>query len=286
MSTEPGERMLDINGVQLCVQTFGDPASVPVLLMHGACASMIWWEEPLCRQVAAHGRYVIRFDWRDTGRSTAYPPGQPGYAMRDLAQDAVGILDALGIERAHVVGQSMAGGLALILGVDHPGRVASLTFVGTTTGEEGLPRMSEEFMQYTNRQPVLGGPRAVVEFIVGMMRVFSGGSRYFDEPRMRRLAQEDVLRTRNMASALVNHFAMQIDGPRGGGFADLCAPCLIVHGERDPVYPLPHAHALERAMPGSRLLVLPQAGHEIPEPLWGLFIEALIRHTGQVSSAG
>lgn len=263
----------------MCVETFGDPTMPAILLIHGACASMLWWEEALCRRIASGGRYVIRFDNRDTGRSVFYPAGQPGYSMSDLARDAVGILDALNVERAHVVGQSMAGGIALILGVDHPERVWTLTFVGTTTGDDSLPGMSAEFLSHASRTPDAADGASVVEFIVGLTRAYSGGSRYFDERRMRKLAAQDVARTLSMASALVNHFDMRVDGPQRGGFGDVAARCLVVHGEQDPVFPLPHAHALMAALPDARLLVLEGAGHEIPEPLWPMFASALLRHT-------
>src|SRR5258705_10077759 len=129
-----GERLLGINGVLLCVETFGDPTDPAILLIDGAAASMLWWEAELCQQIAAHDRFVIRYDQRDTGRSTSWPPGRPDYSFTDLAEDALGILDALGLDRAHLVCRSMAGGIGLIAGVDHPDRIASLTFVSTSTG--------------------------------------------------------------------------------------------------------------------------------------------------------
>src|SRR4051794_38064726 len=103
------ETMIAVNGVELCVQTFGDPSDPTVLLIHGASASMVWWEHRFCAQLAATGRHVIRYDQRDTGRSTSFPVGHPGYSMRDMADDAVGILDALAVDRATVVGTSMGG---------------------------------------------------------------------------------------------------------------------------------------------------------------------------------
>ncbi len=276
-----GERLLEINGVQLCVQAFGQPQWPTILLIHGAGASMLWWDEALCREIAAGGRHVIRFDNRDTGRSTVCPPGQPDYALSDLARDAVGILDALGVARAHIVGQSMAGGIALTLGVDHAPRVASLTFVGTTTGDDDLPDMSPGFSSLSADHVDLQNPAAAVDFILALMRACIGTSRDFDESRMRNLAVQDVARTRNLASALSNHFLMHFDGPVHGGFADVQAPCLVVHGELDPVFPLPHAHALQKALKSAELLVLPGAGHDIPPRVWPLFVEALLRHTAK-----
>ena len=108
------ETFVDVNGVRLCAETFGHADEPAVLLVHGACASMLWWDRDLCERLAASGRFVVRYDQRDTGRSTTCPAGSPDYSMADLAGDAVGILDAIGVSRAHVVGRSMGGGLSLI----------------------------------------------------------------------------------------------------------------------------------------------------------------------------
>lgn len=274
-----GERLIEANGVQLCVETFGAPADPAILLIHGACASMLWWEAELCERIAANGRFVIRYDNRDTGRSVSYPPGQPGYSLRDLARDAIGILDVLDVQRAHVVGRSMAGAIALVAGVDHADRVATLTLVGTTPGDDDLPPMSDDFTTNTSENPDPTNPAAVVEYIVGLARAYSGRSTYFNEAATRAIADRDVARTTNLASAVTNHFLIDFDGPESGGFSDVTMPTLVVHGELDPVFPLPHGKALRDAIPGAELLVLDGAGHEVPQPLWDAFTSALIRHT-------
>lgn len=260
------EQLIEVNGVDLCVETFGDPADPAVLLIHGACASMLWWESELCAAIAARGRFVIRYDQRDTGRSVSYPPGQPGYALSDLAEDAVGILDVLGVECAHVVGRSMGGGIALTLGVDHGDRVSALTFVTTSTGDAGLPPGTVPYVE----------PDAdLVEYVVEQLRAYAGGSPHFDEPATRLLAEEDVARTVNMESALTNHFRMDFDAPATGGFGDLTVPTLVVHGDLDPAFPLPHGEALRDAIPGARLLVLEATGHEVPRVHWDTFVAHL-----------
>lgn len=274
------EKIIKANGVDLCVETFGDPADPAILLIHGASASMLWWERELCESLAARGRYVIRFDNRDTGRSVCYPPGQPGYALSDLAKDAVGILDVLGVDRAHVVGRSMSGAVALTLGVDHADRVASLTFVATTTGEEGLPPMSEGFLASASAEPDLTDEAAVVEYTVEVLRAYAGGSPHFDEQATRVLAQEDVPRTSNLAATLTNHYRIDFDGPVGGSFGDVTVPALVVHGDLDPVFPLPHGEALRDAIPGAELLVLTDTGHDLPQARWETFVAALVTHTG------
>jgi len=277
---QASERLLTANGVQLCVETYGRTSDPAILLIHGACASMLWWEEELCQHLADLGRFVIRYDNRDTGRSVSYPPGEPGYTVRDLAHDAVGILDALGIAEAHVVGRSMSGVIALILGVDHPDRVASLTFVSTTPGDDDLPPMSEEFLTQTAAGPDLSDPDHVVAYIVGLIRAYAGRSHHFDEPATRVLAERDVARTRDIAAALTNHFRMGFEGPSNGGFGNIGVPTLVVHGDIDPVYPVEHARALAAAVPGAQLLILEGVGHEVPKALWPAFAAALHRHTG------
>ena len=274
-----GEKLVEINGVELCVETFGNPANPAILLVDGAAASMLWWDAELCEQIARGDRFVIRYDNRDTGRSTSYPPGRPGYTFTDLAGDALGILDALNVERAHIVCRSMSGGIGLIVGVDHPDRVESLTFVSTSTGEDGLPPSSDELTSGIPADPDPADSGAVVDFVVASAKAYSGGSPYFDEAATRALVERDVARTRDIASTLANHYAMTFDGP-SGGFGDITAPTLVVHGDLDPVLPLPHGQALRDAIPGATLLILEGAGHDLPKPLWDVFVPALLQHTG------
>jgi pimeloyl-ACP methyl ester carboxylesterase len=275
-----GEKVVEINGVELCVESFGNLADPAILLIDGAAASMLWWEAELCERIAANDRFVIRYDNRDTGRSSSYPPGRPGYSFTDLTEDALGILDVLGIERAHLVCRSMSGGIGLIAGVDHPDRVASLTFVCTSTGEDGLPPPSQDLAKYTPATPDPADPAAVVEFVVRSAKAYSGGSPHFDETVTRSLVERDVARARNIASTLTNHYAMNFDGPARGGFGDIDAPTLVMHGDHDPVFPLRHGEALRDAIPGAQLLVLEGAGHDVPRPVWDVFVSALVRHTG------
>ncbi|MFC0037714.1 alpha/beta fold hydrolase [Actinomadura rayongensis] len=266
-----------VDGAELCVETFGERTDPAVLLVAGSSASMLWWDARLCERIAAGGRYVVRYDHRDTGRSTAYPPSAPKYSFTDLALDTLGIQDALGIERAHLVCQSMFGGIGLILGVDHPDRVASLTFVSASTGADDLPPPSGDLKMPD--EPDLSDASAVIEYVVAGAEAYAGGSPHFDAAATRDLAERDVARARNYASTLVNHYAIDVEGPSRGGFGDIAAPTLVVHGDRDPFLPLPHGEALRDAIPSAELLVLEGAGHDVPEPVWDAFVPALLRHT-------
>jgi pimeloyl-ACP methyl ester carboxylesterase len=276
----PNEEMVRANGVELCVERFGDPAHPAVLLVHGASASMLWWPAEFCERLAAAGRHVIRFDNRDTGRSSTFPVGQPGYSLADMAEDAVGLLDALGVERAHLVGRSMAGGIVTLAARLHPDRVASLTLVSTTTGGEDLPGMAPEFVAYTStRRPDPADSDDVVDFIVGLMRVYAGGSPYFDEAATRDLAERDVARTLDTAACLINHFAIDFSTPPAAAGRAVEAQVLIIHGDLDPVFPPAHALATQRNFAGSELVLLPRTGHDLPPQTWDVAVPAIVRHT-------
>ena len=139
-----GQRLVDVGGgTRLCVETFGDPADPALLLIAGISSSMDAWEDEFCRRLADGRRYVIRYDHRDTGRSTGWPVGEPGYTATDLTNDPVALLDALGRTDAHLVGISMGGGIAQDVAARHPERVASLTLISTSPAGPGDPDRPE-----------------------------------------------------------------------------------------------------------------------------------------------
>ena len=280
-----GERILKANGVELCAETFGRASDPAILLIHGAAASLRAWDEELCARLAAGGRFVIRYDQRDQGRSTAYPPGAPGYALPDLAADALGLLDALGIARAHLVGRSLGGGIALVAALAHPERVASLTLVATSPGGPDLPPPSPEFLAHVRGagHPDWSDPAAVVEHVIAMLRLFAAGSPEFDADALRPLIALDVARTRNVASQQINAFAMPLGAPVRPRLSEIHAPTLIVHGARDPVFGLAHARALEREIQGARLVVLDGVGHDLPRSSWDTVVPAILKHTTATS---
>src|SRR4051812_1657669 len=139
------EAMVGVGDVELCVETFGAAADPAILLIAGASAPMDWWDPRFCARLAGGGRFVIRYDHRDTGRSVTYPPGRPGYTFRELTGDAVALVDVLAGGRAHLVGLSMGGGIAQYVAIHHPDRVASLTLVSTSPGPaDDLPPMADQ----------------------------------------------------------------------------------------------------------------------------------------------
>ena len=168
--------LIRVNSVELCVETFGNVDDPAILLIHGATTPMHGWEDEFCQRLAAGPRFVIRYDQRDTGRSTSYPPGQPGYAMADLDADAIGLIDAFELAQAHLAGISMGGGIALGAALNHPQRVASLTLMATSAGGPDLPPMSEDFLAFISKreQPDWSDRGVVIDHIIEFMRVLQG----------------------------------------------------------------------------------------------------------------
>jgi pimeloyl-ACP methyl ester carboxylesterase len=242
---------------------------------------MLWWEDEFCARLAGGSRFVIRYDHRDTGRSVTYEPGVPPYTPRDLAADAIGLLDALGVRRAHLVGISMGGGIAQIAAREYPDRVVSLTLIATSPGGPGLSPMSEEFLaQAEGADPPDWSDRdAVIDYLVDQFRAYAGRSRPFDTAAMRDLVARDVDRSRNIASTMTNHFAMNIGKPNPERREAPGIPVLVIHGTEDPLFALDHAHALVRKFPGAQLLTLEGTGHELPRADWSVVVSAILRHT-------
>jgi pimeloyl-ACP methyl ester carboxylesterase len=281
-------RMIEANGVELCTESFGDPADPPILLVMGTGASMLWWEEDFCRTLAAGGRLVIRYDHRDTGRSITYEPGRPAYTGADLVADAVGVLDAHGVSAAHVVGVSAGGAFAQLLALDFADRVLSLVLISTTSalpGERELPPPTEEFMQFaTTAQVDWADPESVVDHLVEYSRVLAGNERPFDETAVRALVRRDLERARNFAS-VQNHDLLERDDKEEPSMtlSSIGAPTLVIHGSADPMFPLAHGPALAEAIPGARLLTLEGAGHGLDRADWATVAQAILEHTARVS---
>jgi pimeloyl-ACP methyl ester carboxylesterase len=281
--TASGERMVKVNGVDLCVETFGDHRDPAVLLIMGAAASMLWWEDEFCERLASGGRFVLRYDHRDTGRSVTYPPGAPGYTGDDLVADAAGILDALGVTSAHVVGMSMGGGIAQRLALDSPDRVLSLTLLSTSPGSgPDLPPMSDELRAHFASpppEPDWSDREAVIDYLVEDERAHAARSRPFDEAARRELAGRNVDRSVDIAASMTNHFVLEGGESGRERLGGIRAPTLILHGTEDPLFPIGHAQALEREIPDARLVPLEQTGHELPRAAWDVVVPAILEHT-------
>jgi pimeloyl-ACP methyl ester carboxylesterase len=243
---------------------------------------MLWWEEGFCRLLVEGRRFVIRYDHRDTGRSTTYEPGRPGYTGADLVADAAGVLDAYDIPAAHVVGVSAGGGLAQLLTLEFRERVLSLVLISTSpaTPLDGeLPPPTAEFMRFVRTAAVdWADAESVIEYLVEYERVLAGTARPFDEAAARDLVRRDVQRARDFA-ARRNHDALPDGEQPREPLSSIAVPTLVIHGAADPMFPLEHGRALAEEIPGARLLVLERAGHGVERADWQPIAHAILEHT-------
>jgi pimeloyl-ACP methyl ester carboxylesterase len=277
------ERTIRIDGVELATQAFGDPARPAVLLIMGAMASMLWWPQEFCERLAGHGRHVIRYDNRDTGLSTKYPPGAAPYSGDDMADDAVRVLDGHGIAAAHLVGMSMGGALAQRAALRHPSRVLSLTVISSSPVGIDTSRLPGPSAAYREHAAAGAGvdwsDRAeAIESMVAESRVIAGTAHPFDEARVRRLVERDFDRAGGYASA-TNHFNLKDSGERRAGIDALKAPLLVIHGTADPMFPIEHGIALSKAVKGARLVRIEGGGHELNSADWDTIVGAVVGHT-------
>src|SRR5205823_5235591 len=197
--------MIEVSGVELCTEAFGDPADPPILLVMGIGASMLWWEEGFCRMLADGGGFVIRYDHRDTGRSVTYEPGHPEYTGADLVADAVGVLDAYEIQSAHVVAVSAGGAFAQLLALGFPDRVLSLVLISTSPAKpvgRPLPPATERYREFLASAEVdWSDQTSVIDYLTGYARMLAGSERPVDGASLRELVRRDVERARNIASS-------------------------------------------------------------------------------------
>jgi pimeloyl-ACP methyl ester carboxylesterase len=288
------EKMVTSNGVDICTEEFGDADAPTVLLIMGATASMLRWPEDFCRQVADGGRHVIRYDNRDTGRSTTYAPGSPEYTVEDMADDAVGVLDAYGIDRAHIAGASMGGMITQQVALRHPQRVLTLTPMISTpdptattamvTGDsaaDALPGPTDEVVAAFMSRMALdwSDERAVVDSVVDMFRILAGSKYPFDEAAEREIAEAELKRTSSFASTMNHGIAVAATPPWMGRLSEVRFPTLVIHGTDDPILPYPHGQALAAAIAGAQLLTLEGVGHELPRGVWDTVVGAMLEHT-------
>lgn len=287
------------NGIELCYETFGDPADPPLLLVMGLGAQMTLWDTEFCELLAAGGRHVIRFDNRDCGLSTkldgqaidlavlmaagadGVTPPVP-YDLSDMAADAIGLLDHLGIESAHIVGASMGGMIVQTIALEHPSRVRSMTSIMSTTGEPDYFQSDPDAIaglltpQPEDREGAIASSVEVTRII--------GSKRYFDEERARASAARSYDRSFYPEGFTRQLAAIQASGSRGAALPTLDVPTLVIHGRDDTLILPPGGFRTAELVPHADLLMLGDMGHDLPVPLWPLITAAILAHTARADA--
>ncbi|HZX54983.1 MAG TPA: alpha/beta hydrolase, partial [Ilumatobacteraceae bacterium] len=235
-----------------------------------------------CRMLADHGRFVIRYDHRDTGRSTTYEPGHPGYTGHDLVLDTLRVLDGYRLGAAHLVGVSAGAAFAQLLALEFAERVLSLALISSspaTPGDRRLPAPPAEFVDFVTTAEVdWTSTESVVEYLVAYSCLLAGSQRPFDEAAAREVVQRDIQRAVSVAS-LQNHDLLVDDAREYGSLSSIRAPTLVIHGTADPLFPLAHGEALANEVPGAKLLALEGAGHGVDRRDWQVIVRAILQHT-------
>ena len=250
----------------------GDSGGRPLLLVNGFMSQMISRPEELCRQLCARDFRVVRYDNRDVGLSTKTPPGAPDYTLSDMAADGVAVLDALGIDRAHVAGTSMGGMIVQVMAIEHPDRVASLCSIMSTTGDRSVGGASDEAM-VALRTPPPSERAGYIEHAVATGRLVSGTR--FDEAAARELAGASYDRCFHPEGALRHMAAIMAAPDRTEALRRLDVPTLVVHGRLDPLIRLDGGEATAAAVPDAELVVLDEMGHDLPEFVWPELVDRL-----------
>jgi|SRR5579884_1855307 len=284
-------------GITLCYETFGDPGDPPLLLIMGLGTQMIAWPEEFCRALAGRRLHVIRFDNRDCGRSSSVrgrPPtlrelalrrvADAPYTLSDLAGDAAGLLDVLGIDSAHVVGASMGGMVAQTLAIEHPARVRSLVSIMANTGSRFSGQPAFGIYRYLLRR----APTERDAFVGHMLRVFDAiGSRGLrrDMDRLRAIAERSYDRGLNPAGTSRQLGAIVASGDRTRALKRVTAPTLVIHGSADRMVNVSGGRATARAIPGARLMIVDGMGHDLPDGAWGKLVDAIAGHAAAADRA-
>lgn len=272
------------NGITLEVETFGDPAHPAVLLIMGLGCQLVIWPDELCTRLAAEGFHVVRFDNRDIGlsekikgprdpqffknilRSRLGLKVQAPYTLDEMARDTVGLMDALGIARAHVVGLSMGGMIAQLMALDHRERVASLTSIMSTSGNPRLPQASAKVQLRLIRRPRGRDRDSLIAHGTETWKVLASPKAVPPEDERRALATRAVDRSIYPRGYLHQLLAVLASGSRHRRLPQLRVPTLVIHGEDDPLIPVAAAYELHKLIPQAQLTVLKSMGHDLPAP--------------------
>jgi len=279
------------NGIEIEYETFGDDSNPAILLIMGLGIQMLGWHEIFCQMLVDRGYFVIRYDNRDVGLSSKIEDGpQPdvmqllagdyssaSYTLDDMADDAAGLLDELGIDQAHVVGVSMGGMIGQTLAIKHPERVLSLVSIMSTTGDQAVGQAREDVV------PVLVAPapadrEGFIDYQVNVFRLIGSPEYQTPEEQVREVIGRSYDRSYYPEGFLRQLTGILASEPRTAALAAVNVPTVVIHGEADPLIQLDGGEATARAIPGARLEKIPGMGHDLPPQLWPRFVDLIVQN--------
>jgi pimeloyl-ACP methyl ester carboxylesterase len=290
------------NGIEIEYETFGRSGDPALLLVMGLGAQMLFWDDEFCARLAERSFQVVRYDNRDVGLSTKLAsagtpnvlgallaaaqgyPVNPPYTLQDMARDAIGLLDALGIKAAHVVGSSMGGMIGQILAIEHADRVLSLTSIMSTSGDPSVPPASPDVVALLMK-PLPLERESFIEQSLEVLRAVSGSGFPLEESAARQRSARIFERGVDTEGALRQFVAMLAAGNRRSALAGVRAPTLVIHGDADPLAHPAGGRDTAAAIPGAELLIVSGMGHALPPPVWPLVIEAIAKNARRARSA-
>ncbi|MDX6583173.1 MAG: hypothetical protein QOI10_2357 [Solirubrobacterales bacterium] len=287
VESSTGERIAPSNGIELCYEEFGDPGGTPLVLIMGLATQMIHWDDAFCGLLAERGYRVVRFDNRDIGHSTkidsagtpgtgamTFGYGRPAYLLADMAADTVGLLDHLGIERAHIVGASMGGMIAQQVAIDHPERALSLCSIMSTTGNRRFrfPRW-RAFSLLMAKPP--SSREGYIEQAVKTFKVIGSPAYPMNEPRFRELVGRAYDRCFHPPGVARQLHAINCSGNRTKRLRRLALPAVVIHGTADPLVRPIGGRETARAIRGARMVTIDGMGHDLPPELHERFVDEI-----------
>jgi pimeloyl-ACP methyl ester carboxylesterase len=289
------------NGIQIEYETFGDRSGRPLLLLMGRGGQLISWSEEVLKQLVDEGHFVIIFDHRDTGLSSkmeeAGVPDIPGmlsalmkgekikvpYTFYDMGDDAVGLLDALGIEKAHICGNSMGGAIAQTIAISHPSRVLSLISIYAPTGNPNIAQVNPKIMNEL-LTPEPSERNAYIEYWTNVFQTVSGSGFPIDEDWLRQLNARQYDRSFYPEGVMRNTLAGFVRSNRRRALPSVTAPTLVIQGDEDPLVPVENGRDAAEAIPGAELLIIKGMGHYPPHRgPWPQIVKAISTHTRKAS---
>ena len=273
------EKIIRFNDVHICTESFGEINNPTILLIMGATASMIYWEEEFCKRLSNQGFHIIRYDNRDVGKSITYEYGHPEYTFEDLADDAIQVLDAYKVDKAHIVGMSMGGIITQIIALKHPSRFLTISLIMTSNFDSSLPKKDNKVTKALSELKIRNwqDKDEVVECFIKKSKVLIGSKHIFDEEKIRRLNEEEFDRAINLQS-MENHGFIKGWGSYLSRTNEINAPTLVIHGTEDTIIPYEHGIHLFEVIPNAVLVTLEGTGHELHHNDWDEIINAISKH--------